>query len=54
MPPVAPGRRLGKDAARRRVAEDAYAGVTDPEEIDDCIYDVIQTGNLGVAVDYFA
>ena len=53
LPPASSARRrLGEDAARRRVAEEACSKVTDPEEMDDCIYDVIQTGDPGMAADY--
>ena len=52
LPPAAPARRLREDSTRRRLAEEACTGVRDPEEMDDCIFDVIQTGDAGVAIDY--
>ena len=52
LPPAANGRRLGEDSARRRMAEEACAKVTNLEEINDCIFDVMQTGDGSVAVDY--
>ena len=52
LPPEAPARRLGEDAARRRTAEEACAVVFDPEELEDCIYDVVQTGDPRRVIDY--
>ena len=52
LPSTSNSRRLGEDSARRRVAEKACADVSDPEEIDDCIFDVIQSGDPGLAADY--